>query len=313
MNNRAILGGYKERFMDLNEVLVYIKVIQSGSFTKAASLLNMPKSTVSMKISNLERTLSTTLIKRTTRKLSITSEGMAFYKKCLGGVEEINSAVEELQSLKGEPKGLLRITAPLDLGNSVLPAIVAEFSKKYPKVNLDILLTDRTVDLLSESVDLAIRAGSLKDSTLIARKLGTVYFAPFATPKFLKSIKEITHPRDLSSHRVLHFNPAGNHEWRLTGPKGTLDIPISSPVSVNNLSMIKELALMHEGIAYLPTYYCYEEVKAKKLVRMLPEWRSALTPVHFVYPGQKFVNSKLSAFMEIAIGPLKENFHASEI
>lgn len=299
--------------MDLNEVAVFIKVVQTGSFSEAAKQLQMPKSTVSMKLSNLERTLGTTLIHRTTRKLNITPEGEAFYKRSLAGIEEIYSAEAELSSLKGEPQGLLRITAPLDLGNSVLPQIIADYTKKYPKVTVDVLMTDRYVDMLSEKVDLAIRAGNLKDSTLLAKKLGSVYFAPFASPKYIKQHDKVEHPRDLTKHCMLHFPPAGQTEWRLSGPKGTLDIPVTGKLILNNLLMIKSMALIGEGIAFLPTYYCYNEVKAGKLVRLLPEWRSPLTNVHFVYPSQKFVKPKLKAFIEMASGPLKENFEDFEI
>lgn len=298
--------------MDLNEVAIFLKVVQTQSFSEAARQLQLPKSTVSMKISNLERTLNTTLIHRTTRKLNITPEGEAFYKRALSGVEAIYSAEEELSSLKGEPQGLLRITAPLDLGNSILPEIVAEYSKKYPKVTVDVLLTDRYVDMLSEKVDLALRAGNLKDSTLLSKKLGVVYFAPFASPKYIKQHGTINHPRELTKHRMLHFSALGN-EWRLTGPKGTLDIPVSGNLILNNLIMIKSMALIGEGIAFLPTSNCYQEVKAGKLVRLLPDWRSPINNVHFVYPSQKFVKPKLKAFIEMASGPLKESFEDFEI
>jgi len=214
--------------------------------------------------------------------------------------------------MKGEPQGLLRITAPLDLGNSVLPQIIADYSKKYPKVTVDVLLTDRYVDLLSEKVDLAIRAGNLKDSTLLAKKLGSVYFAPFASPKYIKQFGKVDHPRDLTKHPMLNFAPLGN-EWRLAGPKGTLDIPVSGKMILNSLIMIKSMALIGEGIAFLPTYYCYQDVKDKKLVRLLPEWRSPLNNVHFVYPSQKFVKPKLKAFIEMATEPLKGNFEDFEI
>lgn len=298
--------------MDLNEVAIFTKVVQTGSFSEAAKQLGMPKSTVSMKISSLERTLGTTLIHRTTRKLNITPEGEAFYKRALSGIEEIYSAEAELSSLKGEPQGLLRITAPLDLGNSVLPQIVADYSKKYPKVIVDVILTDRYVDMLSEKMDLAIRAGNLKDSTLLAKKLGSVYFAPFASPKYLKQNGNVDHPRELTKHSMLNFHPLGT-QWRLAGLRGTLDIPVNGKLVLNSLIMIKNMALIGEGIAFLPTYYCYQEVKAGKLVRLLPEWRSPLNHVHFVYPSQKFVKPKLKAFIEMATGPLKENFQDFEI
>lgn len=299
--------------MDLNEIAIYIKVVQTGSFSEAAKKLGMPKSTVSSKISSLEKRLNTTLIHRTTRKLNITPAGEAYFKRCLSGIEEINSAEDEISALSGEPSGLLRVTAPPALGSSILPCLLSEFTRKYPKVSVEVILTDRRVDLLSENVDLAIRGGVLKDSTLIAKKIGAVYFAPFASPKYLKNSKEITHPRDLSQHRCLNFSPLGIGEWKFTGPKGSLDVPIKSPVMINDLSIIKQMSLMGDGIAYLPTYFCMEEAKSGKLLRLLPDWRSSLSPIHFVYPAQRFVTPKLSAFIAMSTAPLKESFQSFEI
>lgn len=174
------------------------------------------------------------------------------------------------------------------------------------------ILNDRTEDLLTEKIDLAIRAGNLKDSTLIAKRLGSAYFAAYASPKYIKQHGAPEHPRDLAKHRVLHFAPLGNDEWRLTGPKGTLDIPIKSSLILNSLLKIKAMAVIGEGVSLLPTYYGNAEVKAGKLVKVLPEWRSPLTPVHFVYPSQKFVKPKLKAFIEMATEPLKENFFGGD-
>jgi DNA-binding transcriptional LysR family regulator len=299
--------------MDLNEISIYIKVIQTGSFSQAAKILDMPKSTVSSKISSLEKRLSTTLIQRTTRKLNITPAGEAYFKRCLSGLEEIKSAESELTALQGEPSGLLRVTAPYGLGGTVLPDLFSDFSKKYPKVTLEVMLTERRVDLLSENVDLAIRGGVLKDSTLIAKKIGAVYFAPFASPKYVRNANEIVHPRDLMKHRCLNFSPIGMAEWKLVGPKGSLDIPINAAVSVNDMSILKMMCLRGEGVSYLPTYACIDEVNAGKLVRLLPEWRSTLNPIHFVYPAQKFVTPKLSAFIAMAIEPLRQSFREFEI
>lgn len=299
--------------MDLNEIAIYIKVVQTGSFSEAAKKLGMPKSTVSSKISSLEKRLNTTLIQRTTRKLNITPAGEAYYKRCLSGLEEINSAESELSAFNGEPSGLLRVTAPFGLGSSILPCILSEYSRKYPKVSVEVIMTDRRVDLLSENVDLAIRGGVLKDSTLIAKKIGAVYFAPFASPKYLKNNPEINHPRDLSKQRCLAFPALGTEEWKLTSSRGSLDVPIKSPVMINDLAVIKHMAILGDGVAYLPTYFCLDEVKSGKLVRILPEWRSSLNPIHFVYPAQKFVSPKLSAFISLSTEPLKKSLLNFEI
>ena len=193
--------------MDLNEVAVFIKVVQLGSFSGAAKQLAMPNSTVSSKVSSLEKRLGVTLIQRTTRKLNITPAGQAYFNRCIQGLEEIHAAEMEIAAVQGEPQGLLRITAPIDLGSRVLPQLVSDFTNTYPKVRVELILSDRKVDLLSESVDLAIRAGDLRDSTLIAKKVGSVYFAPFASARYLKAKGIPTHPRDLRLHHCLQFTP----------------------------------------------------------------------------------------------------------
>ncbi|MBX9769040.1 MAG: LysR family transcriptional regulator, partial [Bdellovibrionales bacterium] len=195
--------------MDLNEISVFIRVVQTGSFSLAANQLGMPNSTVSHRVSSLEKRLGITLLQRTTRKLHVTPLGEAYFKKCLQGLEALQIAEQDIVSNQKEPQGLLRITAPAELGSTVLPQIVSDFTKKYPKVQVESILTDRRVDLLGEGVDLAIRAGPLKDSSLIAKKIGSSYFAPFASTKYLKAKGTPHQPKDLSGHDCLLFPPLG--------------------------------------------------------------------------------------------------------
>ncbi|MBC7714031.1 MAG: LysR family transcriptional regulator [Rhizobacter sp.] len=229
------------------------------------------------------------------------------------GLEEIKAAESEMASIQGEPQGLLRITAPTELGSSILPTIVSDFTKKYPKARVEIILTDRRVDLLSENVDLAIRAGDLKDSTLIAKRVGAVYFAPFASPKYLKQHGTPSHPRELRSHMCLQFTPVGVDEWKMTSSKGSLNVPVPGRIMMNDMAALKRMAVLDNGITFLPTFFCYAEVKNKQLIRILPEWRSNLSPVHFVYPAQRFVTPKLSAFIAMAGECIKKSFDDFEI
>ena len=291
--------------MDLNEVLVFIKVVQAGSFTQAAKQMGMPNSTVSSKVSSLEKRLATTLITRTTRRLSVTPAGQAYFKKCLLGLEEIKSGENEIAASKGEPQGLLRLTAPVELGSSVLPQLILAYTTKYPKVSVEVILTDRRVELLAENIDLAIRAGELRDSTLIGKKLGVSGFFLFCSPKYLKTRGEPRHPRELKDHNCLHFTPLGSESWKLVGPKGALNVSVPNKMIVNDLTMLKALTISGMGISLLPSFYCKSELQTGKLVRILPDWQTTPNPVHFVYPAQKFVSSKLSAFINLATEPIK--------
>lgn len=299
--------------MDLNEISFFVQVVQSGSFSKAALQLNIPKSTISHKVASLEKRLGITLIQRTTRQQNITSAGRAYYEKCVQALEEIKTAESALSASQSEPQGMLRITAPAELGGTVLPEIISKYTHQFPRVEVELLLTDRQVDLLSEKVDLAIRVGQLKDSSLRAKKVGSVYFAPFASPEYLKSRSHPLQPKDLKSHDVLRFTPLAQELQRMTGPRGSVPITFHSRVAANSLEIIRNLAVQGEGIAFLPTYYCYPEVKEGRLIRLLGEWKTAVNPVHFVSPAQKYPRPLLSAFMSLAIHDLRPIFDRFEL
>lgn len=292
--------------MDLNEITVFLKVVQNGSFSAAAKKMGMPVSTVSHKVSSLENRLGLTLLQRTTRKLHVTPAGEAYFKKCVEGLAAIESAETELAASKGEPSGLLRITAPVEMGSSVLPPLVSAYVAKYPKVRVETILTDRRVDLLAEGVDLAIRAGNLEDSSLIAKKLGSTCFILAASPKYLKARGRPSHPRELLKHQCLQFTALGRDEWRLTGPNGAYLAQLPGRIVMNNLVGLKKMALQGDGIVNLPCFFAEKDIREGKLERVLPEWRSALSPVHFVYPAQRFVTPKLTAFIEMTTDPLKK-------
>lgn len=285
--------------MDLNQVSVFIKVIQEGSFSAAAKKLGMPNSTVSAKVSALESDLGVTLIQRTTRHLNVTPAGEAFFQRCLAGLTAISNAKEELAAMQKEPQGLLRVTAPVELGQEVLPELVMDYQKKFPKVQVEFYLSDRRVDLLAENIDIALRAGPMKDSTLMAKKVGDVYFTPFASAKFIKQHGQPLHPRDMSKFNCIQFTPMGFESWLLVGPSGKLSVPIKSNLIVNDLKIVRSMVLEGAGIALLPNYFCQKEVKTGQLQRLLTQWKSEPVPVHFVYPGQKYASPKVTQFIKL--------------
>lgn len=295
-------------------MFVFVKVVQAGSFSQAAKQLGMPNSTVSSKISSLEKRLGVTLLHRTTRQLHVTQEGQTFFARCVRGLEELKFAEEEVTLKQKEPQGTLRVTAPALLGSSLLPEVISKFIKLYPKMKIEFILSDKMVDLVSEGIDLAIRAGELNDSSLIAKKIGVSYFAPFATAAYLKNHGTPLHPKDLRTHHCLQFSPLGKEQWELVNKnKSKVSVALSGKIIIDDLNTIKELALSGEGIALLPTFICGPEIKKHKLVRVLPEWRSDVRPLHFVYPPHRFAVPKLQAFMGIAMSSLKERLKELEV
>lgn len=299
--------------MNLNEIATYVKVVETGSFVGAAKALNMPKSTVSSWVSSLEQRLGVTLIRRTTRKLHITEAGQAYYKQCVEAIAQINAAEELVSQSQAAPHGVLRVTAPVELGGALLPEVIEEFGKKYPSVNLEIILTDRTTDLVTEGIDIGIRTGNLKDSSLIAKRLGAIYFAPFVSPKYLKKNKEPKQPKDLEKHELISFSPLGTEMWNLQGSKEKQSIKVNNKIAINDLNLIKALTISGQGISLLPTFLCYSDVKAGKLVRVLNNWKTDPRPVHFVYPPQKFVAPKIKAFIEVASEIIVSRLKISEL
>ncbi len=291
--------------MDLNEINVFLKVVQAGSFTRAAAQLGIPNSTASARVSALERRLGVTLLQRTTRKLRLTEAGETYFRRAAQGLEQIVEAETEVSASQRAPQGMLRVTAPIDLGASCLAGLISAFREKYPAVSVELVFTDRFVDLVAEGVDVAVRAGKLRDSALIARKVGLAAWIPAASPAYLKKAGTPRHPRELTGHACLQFTPLGTEHWHLTDGKQKITVPLPRELVANEINFAKALALAGKGVALLPSYVCHAEIRNGKLVRVLPDWRARTDPVHLVYPGQKFVAPKVRAFVDMAYDTLK--------
>lgn len=285
--------------MNLDGIDVYVKVVQAGSFTEAAKRLKMPITTVSGKIAALEKRLGVTLIQRTTRKLHVTAAGESFFEHCVRAMEEIQAAESKLSTSKNEPEGLLKITAPADFGHTVLPQIVQKYMGLYPKVKMELILTNRFVDLIGEGVDLAIRVGRLRDSSLISKKLLEIEAGIWASPLYLKRKGTPRSPKELSHHEYVEF--AGRKETaKLTKGRDSVVVKVASRLVVDDMEAVKSFVLSGSGIGTLPQFLCDNEERSGKLVRVLPQWNWGTVPFSIVYPPQKFVPSRVQAFIEVA-------------
>ena len=191
--------------MDLDGIAIFVKVVQAGSFTGAARLLGVPNTTVSAKVARLEKRLGVTLIQRTTRKLHITPAGRAYFERCVRGLEEIESAEAEVSLAADEPRGLLRITAPGDVAQAMLPPIVSRFLHRYPHTRVEVLVANRVVDLVAEGVHLAIRAAALRDSSLVARRIRPFSAGLWASRPYLQRKGTPKTPSELAEHTILLF------------------------------------------------------------------------------------------------------------
>jgi DNA-binding transcriptional LysR family regulator len=285
----------------LDDVSVFVKVVQAGSFSQAARQLSMPNTTVSAKVAALEKRLGVTLIQRTTRKLNITEAGEAYFRRCVVALEELQAAETEVTSSQAAPQGVLRITAPVDAGHTILPIMVRAFLKEYPTMEVDLVITNRVVDLVAEGVDIAMRAGELEDSTLIGKRFVSANMSFWASPSFVKKHGVPTHPRELDQYEIIRFNEAGFSKLTLTNGKERFTHAPKGRLSTDDLSVLKAFTLQGDGIGLLPTYLCEDELSRGKIVSILPQWYFSAGSFSLVYPAQKFISPKVHAFVKVAV------------
>ena len=225
--------------MDLDDIAVFVKVVQAGSFSGAARLLDMPNTTVSAKVARLEKRLGVTLIQRTTRKLNITPAGQAYFEKCMRGLAEIEAAEAEISSATVEPRGVLRITVSGDVAHSLLPPIVARFVRAHPLIQTQIIVANRIVDLVGEGVDLAIRAAELADSTLIARKLLPFTVGLWASTRYLAKRGTPRSPSELNEHDCLAFSRLARQDLKLSDGRQKVSLPSNARISADDLETLR--------------------------------------------------------------------------
>jgi DNA-binding transcriptional LysR family regulator len=282
--------------VDLNELIVFARVVQAGSFIAASKALGIPKSTVSRKVADLEDRLDTRLLQRTTRKLSLTDAGRLFYDHCSRIASEVESAQLAVANLKETPRGLLRVTCGPNA--SYLAPIVRDYLQRYPEVRLELVTTTRAVDLIEERFDVGIRAGRLPDSSLIAKSLGLVGWFLVASPAYLKRRGRPRTPADLAKHEVVHFNGSDRVTLHLRRGDEDADVEVSPRLMVSELDMLHPAVLGGLGLALLPAYQCVDDLRAKRLERVLPGWEPPPTPIHLVYPSTRHVSPTVKSFIE---------------
>ena len=286
--------------MDLDGIAVFVKVVQVGSFSQAAKLLNMPNSTVSAKVAALEKRLGVTLLQRTTRRLHLTEAGEGYFRRCMTALEELQTAENELAIEQGETKGVLRLTAPVELGRSALPPVLDVLMKRHPAIKIDLIITNRLVDLVAENIDVAVRAGPLKDSGLIAKRFVLGQFGLWASPSYLKNNSVPRNPDELKEHDCLRFAPFTGRKLQLTNGRERAQIALAGRITADDFEALRALAVLGWGIALLPSFLCAEEAKERKLVSVLPNWRGDSVTISVVYPAQRFVSLKIRAFITAA-------------
>jgi DNA-binding transcriptional LysR family regulator len=283
--------------MDLNEMLVFARVALTGSFTTAAADLGMPKSTVSRKVTELEARLKARLLNRTTRKVSLTDVGRTYYDYCARIASEIEDAERAVTNLQEIPRGVLRVTTGPNV--AFLAPILNDYMQRYPEVRIEVFVTGRAVDLIEERFDVAIRAGELGDSTLIARSLGRVTWFLVGTPGYLKKHGRPRSIDDLKRHDCIMFGttPSGAALRFHSGDK-TAHVEPPARLMVNDFDLVHAAALAGLGLALLPAYLCLDDLRGKRLERVLRDWEAPSVPVHVVYPSARYISPKVKTFVD---------------
>jgi DNA-binding transcriptional LysR family regulator len=287
--------------VDLDDIAVFVKVVQAGSFSQAARLLGMPNTTVSAKVARLEKRLGVTLIQRTTRKLHVTPAGQAYFARCMRGLAEIETAEAEITLARAEPRGTLRLTATGEVAHSVLPPLVSRYKKAHPHVTVEMIVTNRVVDLIGEGVDLAIRAAELKDSTLVARKFMAITWGLWASPDYLSEREMPRSPSDLQKYEAVLFSRLPAERLRRLDGAQKGDLALNGRIVADDLEAVQAFVLHGEGIGALPEFLAHEAVERRVLVRILPELTWTAGALSFVYPSQQFVPAKVRAFIDLAL------------
>jgi DNA-binding transcriptional LysR family regulator len=285
--------------MDLNDIVVFTKVVETKSFTGAAEQLGLPKSTVSRKLAQLEERLGVRLVQRTTRKLALTEIGEAYYERAARIVSDLQAAEQVVMDMQASPRGRLRVTAPIDLSSLYLGRIIADFSVAHPEVYVELEGSDRVVDLIEEGFDLAIRFGPLPESTLIAKKLGGFNAVLCASPEYIAKHQVPQSIEELEDHDKVLFLPNTRMQgWTLVNGDQTYELGRPAKFSSNNIMAVRDAVLAGLGISALTEFVVACDLHEGRLVRILPEWSGQPGEISAVYPARQNLPPRLSLFLD---------------
>lgn len=288
--------------MDLNLLQIFAKVAENQSFTKAAQELGIEKSTVSSKVSQLEKHLGVRLLNRTTRLVTLTEAGEGYYQYCRQIVDSAREAEHYAETLTSEPQGVLRVSVPMDFGQLLVRQLIKPFMQAYPELKIDLCVVDREVDLIAERYDLALRIGPgiLKDSSYVGKKLFDIQMGMFASPEFLDEQGEPQSSNELQNYPFIIFTKELESIFSFTSEfASSLSENTSGNLKINDVLTCKEAAIAGLGIAVLPVNIVQKEIKANKLKRLLPEFKLPSPALFAVYPSRQWAPSKLKVFLEV--------------
>lgn len=286
---------------DLNAISAFAKVVELKSFRAAAAALAVPKSTVSRKVAELEDALGARLLERTTRSLRLTDAGRAYHLRVAPALDSLLEAEHAVEEQSAKPSGRLRLTMTIEGGQTLLGPVLSEYLRRYPDVKVEVELTDRRVDLVEEGFDVAIRAGALADSSLIAKKLGQRgRIRLYGSAEYLRKRGTPRHPRELTEHDCLIMTAQSSPTvWTFREKRKALPVKVRAHAEANSFLLLRDLAANGHGLARLPDYLAAQATGRSKLVSLLDEFLPEPMPWHVVYPSARNLSPKVRALVEL--------------
>ena len=286
----------------LNSIRAFTKVVQHSSFAAAARDLRLSRSAVSKHVIELEQELGGQLLSRTTRSVTATENGQAYYERCLAILSDLEEADLSATRLQAEVRGLLRINAPMSFGTLHLARAVADFMEKYPDLRIQLLLSDQQVDPVQEGFDITLRIADLPSSSMIARRIAPARRAICASPSYLARHGTPKHPDDLRGHACLTYGHlATGNQWKLTGPDGDHWIAIPWTLCTNNAEVLRDAAVQGRGIALLPTFIAGADFQQGRLATILPGYQAPEISIYAIYPETRHVSLKVRVFIDFLV------------
>ncbi len=287
--------------MSLDAIQIFVEVVNAQSFSQAAKRLGIPATTVSANIARLEKRLGVTLIQRTTRRIHVTDAGRSYFEHCARALKEILEGERELTNIKSEPMGLLRITAAADLVQSLITPLIEQFISLYPKTSVELIVANKTIDLIAKGVDLGIRIGPFEDSSLVIRKFCSARVALWASAEYLNRRGTPQTPDELHQHDSVRFSRFRDDAFLKSEAGDLLDMSLPSRIVSDDLESVKTFVQRGNGIGLLPEFVANHTYNSEaKLVRVLPDYMSDESSIYFAYPSQQFVPQTVRAFINLA-------------
>jgi DNA-binding transcriptional LysR family regulator len=283
----------------LESLRAFVKVVQHGGLSAAARDLRLSRSAVSKCLIDLETELGVQLLVRTTRSASPTENGLAYYERVVAILAEIDEADAAIGSLQSEPRGILRVNAPMSFGTLHLGTAIADFMEKYPELKIQLVLSDELIDPVREGFDVTLRIADLPSSSLIARKISPAPRVICAAPSYLQRHGAPQHPNDLREHECLTYGHlATGYQWKLSGPDGDHWIQIPWTLCTNNAEVLRDAAVKGRGVALLPTFIAGADLRTGALTAVLTQYKAPEISVYAIYPQTKHLSVKVRVFID---------------